>query len=128
MLTFTAAALAQVSAAPGITQLICDEYANGLPNGIVWRVTLNEMQGYVDYQVVEPNVRAVTRRPATFATDNVQWRTSDRGHPVSGFIPEMGVSRIHLKLVLVDLDFVSGQFKGYRNSQCRIADVPERAF
>tara|TARA_Y100001947_G_C10317571_1_gene294552 strand:+ start:394 stop:780 length:387 start_codon:yes stop_codon:yes gene_type:complete len=128
MLSLMAMSLMQVASTPGITQLICDEYANGQPNGIVWRVTLNEGQGYVDYQVIQPEVRAATRRPATFAPDSVQWRTSDRGHPVSGFIPEMGVSRIHLKLVLVDLDFVTGKFKGYRSSQCRIAEIPDRAF
>jgi len=128
MFTALGLVLAQAAATPGITHLACDEYTNGSPNGITWSVTLNENQGYVDYQVVGPEARAVTRRPATFSGDSVRWRTSDQGHPVSGLIPEMGVSRIHLKLVLIDLDFVSGQFKGYRNSQCRIAEIEDRAF
>lgn len=120
--------LAQASSQSGVTHLVCDEYASGRPNGIVWSVTLNETQGFVDYRILQPETRAVTRRPATFSATAVEWRTSDRGHPLTGVIAEMGVSRIHLKLVLQDVDFVTGKIKGFRNSQCRIATIPERAF
>lgn len=116
--------LAQAAQPTSITYLVCDEFRDN--KHIVWNITLNENQGYVEYGVVAPENRGIRRAPAAFEAESVKWITS-QPHPLTGLQEEMGVSRVHLKMVLTDISFL-GEFLGYRRGQCRIYQPQDRAF